>query len=128
MPGGRPTKYNQEVVDKAWDYINGEWQDGDSVIPSLVGMCRYLKRGKSTLYDWAKDPEKEFSDIVEALNELQEEILANSGLAGTFNPTITKLIMGKHGYSDRQEVQQETRINVNQLSDAELERIVYGES
>lgn len=126
MPGGRPTEYNQEIIDKAWDYVNGGWESEGGVIPSLVGMCRVLNRGKSTIYDWAKDPNKEFSDIVEALNELQEEILARNGLTGDFNSSITKLLMSKHGYSDRQEITQETKISFDQLSDAELERIVQG--
>lgn len=123
---GRPTAYNDDVVAKAWEYVDSGWEDGEAVIPSLVGMCRYLERGKSTLYDWAKDPNKQFSDIIEALNERQEEILATSGLKGDFNSTIAKLMMTKHGYSDKQEVSQETKLSINGLSDAELERIVSG--
>lgn len=125
MPGGRPTEYTQETIDAAWEYVNGGWQKVEgAVIPSLVGMCRVINRGKSTIYDWAKDPEKEFSDIVQALNELQEEILANKGLVGDFNASITKLIMTKHGYSDKQEVQQTTKLSLSGISDEELERIV----
>lgn len=126
MAAGRPTEYSPEIVQAAWDYVDGGWKENGASIPSLVGMCRVLKRGKSTLYDWAKDPTKEFSDIIESLNELQEEILAENGLTGEFNASITKLLLTKHGYSDKQEVSQETKLSINGLSDAELERIVTG--
>jgi predicted RNA-binding protein with PUA-like domain len=122
----RPTNYSQELVDKAWEYVDGGWESHSSTIPSVVGLCRVINRSKSTIYDWAKDPEKEFSDIVEALNELQEQILKEKGLLGDFNASITKLILTKHGYSDKTEVQQETKLSIEGLSDAELERIVTG--
>ena len=123
----RPTNYNQELVDQAWGYVDGGWQEHSNTIPSVVGLCRVINRSKSTIYDWAKDPGKEFSDIVEALNELQEQILKEKGLLGDFNASITKLILTKHGYSDRQEVTQETKISFDQLSDEELEHIVQGQ-
>jgi hypothetical protein len=31
-------------------------------------------------------------------------LLIDGGLIGDFNPTITKLMLTKHGYSDKQEV------------------------
>ncbi|MDF7480882.1 DNA-packaging protein, partial [Proteus mirabilis] len=34
----------------------------------------------------------------------QEMKLINSGLAGDFNATITKLMLANHGYSEKQEV------------------------
>jgi hypothetical protein len=34
---------------------------------------------------------------------LQERTLLNGGLGKDFNPVITKLVLGKHGYSDKQE-------------------------
>ena len=34
----------------------------------------------------------------------QEKDLINKGLTGDFNSTITKLILTKHGYSDKQDI------------------------
>lgn len=34
----------------------------------------------------------------------QEQILLNRGLMGAFNSNITKLMLSKHGYSDKQEI------------------------
>jgi len=44
---------------------------------------------------------QEFSDILKELDADQEIKLLNSGLTGDFNSTITKLILTKHGYSDK---------------------------
>jgi hypothetical protein len=127
MAMGRPTTYDQEVVNKAWEYANGAWRDTSKTVPSIVGMCRYINRSKSIVYDWAKDPEKDFSDILSAIMETQEDLLKEGGLIGDFNSTIAKLFLTKHGYSDKQEIQQDTRITFEQLSDEDLERIANGE-
>lgn len=103
MAGGRPTTYNQEMLDKCREYLD-TYEELGEVIPSVVGLCRHIRRAKSTVYKWADEPDKEeFSDILKEIEEVQHIVLANSGLAGTFNPTITKLMLTKHGYSDRVE-------------------------
>ncbi|MEN7471298.1 terminase small subunit, partial [Providencia stuartii] len=39
-----------------------------------------------------------------SIKTLQENRLINKGLIGEFNPTITKLMLANHGYSEKQEV------------------------
>lgn len=102
MALGRPTTYTPEVVEAAWLYIDTYEEHGHN-IPSVAGLCQVIKRSRSIVYDWAKDPEKEFSDILDALLEKQEQKLVDNGLSGAFNSTITKLILTKHGYSDKQD-------------------------
>jgi len=120
MPGGRPTEYNQELVDAAWAYIDNYAEHGHAV-PSLVGLCKVLNRGKSTLYDWAKDDDKEISDILAAINENQELVAFNKSLTNEYNPTIAKLLLGKHGYSDKQETEHKGVIGLSDLTDAQLD-------
>lgn len=98
----RPIEYSQEVVTAAWAYIEN-YSDHGHVIPSVVGLCQVINRSKSTIYEWAKDPAKGFSDIVEAIAEAQEQKLVSNGLTGVFNSTITKLLLTKHGYHDKQD-------------------------
>lgn len=97
----RPTEYSQDVVDQAQDYIDSGWREAGNKVPSIVGLCREINRSRSIVYDWAADSEKEFSDILEQIMELQYLQLVNNGLAGDFNSTITKLMLTKHGLSDR---------------------------
>ncbi len=102
MPAGRPTAYNDEMLQKAAEYIDHGYVDQKDIIPSVVGMCGYLGVARATLYNWG-DAHKEFLDILDACNEKQERILMSGGLSGEFNAAITKLALGKHGYSDKHE-------------------------
>ena len=99
---GRPTKYNDILVSKAKDYITSYVTYGD-VIPSIVGLASILDVNRSTLYEWEKE-HPIFSDILEAIKREQQRVLLNRGLLGDFNSAITKLVLGKHGYHDKQDV------------------------
>ena len=98
----RPTDYNQEIVDKAWDYANNFLDYGDA-FPSVVGLCRALNRGRSTIYEWAEDKEKEFPDILSTIKENQEHIVFNRSMTNDYNSAMAKLLLTKHGYSDKQD-------------------------
>jgi hypothetical protein len=100
MAGGRPTEYTQEVAEKAREYL-ACYEELGHAVPSVAGLSLYIERSRSTLYLWAKDPEKsEFSYILEQINATQEQKALSSGLKGDFNATICKLLLGKHGYND----------------------------
>lgn len=102
--GGRPTDYSQDILTKTKDYIDNHKDYGDE-IPSVAGLSSYLNIARSTIYEWAsQDDKKEFSDILEKLLSTQEKTLINKGLNGGFNSTITKLILTKHGYTDKADV------------------------
>jgi len=97
----RPTKYGQEIVTKAQHYLENYREYGHK-IPSSAGLSLVLGLSRETLRLWSKDEDKkEFMGILEAINQKQECVLLDNGLDGTFNSTITKLVLGKHGYHDR---------------------------
>lgn len=101
MPGGRPTKYNKALVDKARDYLKVYESLGD-VIPSAVGLSLYLEVCRDTLYDWdGQDGKEDFSYILRQINSTQQQVLINKGLSNDFNSAITKLVLGKHGYHEK---------------------------
>lgn len=100
----RPTTYTKEMLAKAREYLV-KYEELGELVPTVVGLCGYIQRSKSIVYDWAKDPDKsEFSDILSEIAEKQEESLIKGGLAGQFNSVITKMMLTKHGYSDKQEL------------------------
>jgi hypothetical protein len=102
MPAGRPSKYSDEVCRKARLYVQGGYLDCGDVIPQIAGLACEIGISRETVYAWASDPEKqEFSDIVAQCLNAQERRLINGSLSGVLNPTISKLIMTKHGYSER---------------------------
>jgi len=103
MAGGRPTKYNQQILVDTREYLENYEQHGDA-IPSIAGLSVVLGLPRQTIYDWARQEEKEeFSDILQSILSTQEKVLINKGLKNEFNSNITKLALGKHGYSDKQE-------------------------
>lgn len=101
MTAGRPTKYNKVILANANDYVDN-YADHEHVIPSIVGMARVLKVSQKTLYNWS-EAHPEFAAVMEDCNDYQEFTLINKGLKNEINAQITKLALGKHGYSDKQE-------------------------
>ena len=113
---GRPTDYSEEIVVKAKAYLDScvdeEIEKGTEQkpiyqvkvkLPSIAGLALHLGIARSTVYEWKKE-HKAFSDILDDILSQQEKVLLENGLSGTYNPTITKLVLGKHGYTDKQDV------------------------
>ncbi len=100
----RPTKYSKDILEKANEYID-KWETLGDMIPSVESLSEYINIARSTIYKWEKeDGKEEFSDILEIINVKQKKVLINNGLSGEFNSNITKLVLGKHGLSDKQDV------------------------
>ena len=98
----RPTKWSEEIEERATRYII-DYQIYGDMIPSIEGMAEHLELHRDTLYAWAKDKDKGFSDILGRCMQVQAKTLVNNGLNNTFNSAITKLVLGKHGYHDKME-------------------------
>ena len=97
---GRPTYYCEELEAQAWRYVDAFEEHGHA-FPSIVGLCKVLNRGKTTIYKWAEDENKNFRDILDAIKENQELVTFNKAMLGEYNATIAKLLLGKHGYNDK---------------------------
>ncbi|HBF48192.1 MAG TPA: hypothetical protein DDW91_17800 [Shewanella frigidimarina] len=111
MAGGRPTKYNDEMVTLAEDYIVNFGEYGDAV-PTIAGLACEIGISRDTVYAWMAEPEKQaFSDIAKQLMTHQERKLTNGSLSNQLNPMIAKLMLSKHGYSDKQEIDHSGKID-----------------
>lgn len=99
---GRPSKFAESLV-KAKEYLMGGYETVGDVVPSVAGLACYLGVSRKTVYEWVKES-TELSDTLEGILAMQENKLINKGLNGDFNPTITKLMLANHGYSEKQEV------------------------
>lgn len=102
-PIGRPSKYNSDVQKAAEEYINN-FKDYGDVVPTVASLALHLDVATKTLYNWATEQNPEFLHVFNRLELLQHRALVNGGLAGGFNPAITKMMLTKHGYSDKQEI------------------------
>lgn len=100
----RPTDYNEEILTKTMQYLEDckdTITEGKLTVklPTIEGLAYFLKVNRDTIYEWCR-VHPEFSDIIDDLRAKQADSLINSGLAGTYNSTIAKVLLAKHGYRD----------------------------
>ena len=113
----RPTKYTPELIEKTKDYI-ANYKDYGDTVPSVAGLSVEINVNRDTIYDWVSQVDKqEFSDMVGKILSKQERELLNRGLDGKFNSNITKLMLAKHGYHDKQEIDQTIKGEVQFIND-----------
>lgn len=122
MLTGRPREYDQSVLDKSAVYLSDDdsknYKSRGHAIPSIVGLCRVLNRARSTLYKWAGEEDKVgFSDMLAKCNEMQELVTLNGSLKNDLNAQISKLVLGKHGYHDKQDTTLEANHKVELTED-----------
>lgn len=102
-PVGRPTKLDNKMIKRAKEYMERYESIGDRV-PTVVGLALYLDVATNTVYNWSKGDNEDFLRIFTRVEQIQHQGLVNGGLSGDFNPAITKMMLTKHGYSDRQDI------------------------
>jgi hypothetical protein len=101
-PVGRPSEL-LETLGKAKVYLlESGWMAAGDVIPSVAGLACYAKKGRTAIYEYSRQS-IEFKYILDRILALQENILLNGSLKGDLNAQIAKLVLGKHGYSDKVE-------------------------
>lgn len=105
----KPSKYTPELIAKAKKYLT-KWEDLGDVIPMLCSMAEYLDISLSTLYSWEKEAKEgdeskaEILEVCARVRQAQEKVLINKGLSRVSDASLSKLLLMKHGYSDRQDV------------------------
>lgn len=118
---GRPTKYSPEILEKAQDYL----ENFKTAVPTIEGLSLELDISRETVYDWAdQETKKEFSYIVKRILAKQASVLIDKGLRGRFNPTICKLLLHKHNYNEKIEIEQENIHRFPDLTDDELDESI----
>jgi hypothetical protein len=105
-PVGPPTKWNQEIITKARQYLDN-YQDYGKNIPTVARLSQVIGISKDRIYKWSHQKDKkELKSILSQLKCIQEAVLLENGLSNEFNPTITKLLLTKHGYHDNPQANQ----------------------
>ena len=122
MPAGRPTLLTPELIHNAHDYIDNDvWVKSGHVIPSVMGLIEVLNITNSTIYRWIDEGNTELKEILETIKEKQHRLLIEKGLMNDWNSNIVKLVLGKHGYHDKQDIKQELTVDLGALSDEQLD-------
>ena len=88
MGFGRPSKYSKAMVTKSSAYL----KNYKTAIPSIEGLAYHLGIARSTVYEWAKDEEKQdFSDILEQILQQQFLVTMDGAIKNDLNAQIAKL-------------------------------------
>ena len=111
---GRPSKLTPEVREQINKYLV-ESIENDKV-PTAARLAVILNISKSTLYKWAEDDEQ-LSDTLKKLQAIQEALLIDGSLQNKLNPTISKLMLANHGYSDSIKTEQNIKGDVTFIND-----------
>jgi hypothetical protein len=100
---GRPSKYTPETLEKtAWYIENYRTLEPPQLVPTIAALAIHLGVRRKTIEMWRDDPEKEeFGNLCDMLMANQEVIALNGGLGNVFNSQMSKLLLSKHGYSDK---------------------------
>ena len=103
MGAGRPTKCTPELLAKTRHYIDNYESYGD-LVPSIAGLSVEVGVRRETLHAWnGQEGKEEITNMLAEMLSVQERKLLSGGLGGDMNSNITKLMLCKHGYSDKQE-------------------------
>ncbi len=98
------TSGRDDAINPAWEYVEGGWRDvAKNIVPSIAGLACWLGVSRETIYQWRKESD-EFKQIHAAIQVLQEVLIIDGALAGTWNANFAKIMMAKHGYSDKSEI------------------------
>ena len=111
---GRPTLYKgEETIKQAEDYLlSCVDNEGKVNLPKYEGLALWLDCSIDTLYEWAK-VYPVFSDILDKVKKEQANRVIDRALGGQYNANIAKLLLGKHGYSEKSEVEQKTTLEIS---------------
>ena len=111
-PGGRPTDYTPEVLVEAEKLLaEADEANKERLVtpPNMAQLAVRLGVSRKTLYNWANEHE-EFLHITERLMAIQEDMLLGHGLLGQYNSAIAKLMLTKHGYTDKQDITSDGKV------------------
>lgn len=126
-PAGSPSRYKPEYVrkvdeyiekceDEFYDYIKSENANGETreqkirvSLPTRQGFANFIGVSFSNLTEWYAIPEMAIA--LQKIDAVQFTRLVNNGLSGSYNPSITKMLLSSnHGMSDNTKVEGEVGV------------------
>lgn len=99
----RPHELTPEILAAAKHYTETGHAENGEIIPTISGLALYLGKSKSTLHKWQAENE-EMAETIDLLQCKQETRLISGGLTGDYNPSFAKLLLAKHGYSEKTDI------------------------
>lgn len=108
-PGGRPTKYNPQIVQKVDEYLASVGHE-QAELPTIEGLAHYLDVDTDTISTWVEARDEhgnlthpEFSVAIKKVKERQKTQLINDGMYGGKEVNAAMaifLLKANHGMKD----------------------------
>lgn len=135
----RPSEYKESYIKSIDDYLekcNDEWEEWTKStgkvttkerfknvkLPSIEGFAEYIGVARKSIYNWQKDHE-DFAEAIDKILSKQKQILIANGLAGTYNPIITKVMLS-HNHGMREGIDATSGGEpINAFNDEQIDRI-----
>lgn len=99
---GAPSKYTPELLEKAYEYAK-TWKALGDPVPMLCGLACHCGIHKQTISKYRKEHD-EFDVLCARVEEEQERVLLTMGLTRKHDNSLTKLMLMRHGYNERTQV------------------------
>lgn len=143
-PGGRPTKYNDKMIQEVYAYLESVAEDEEYEfhktrglntdtyeeklnvkLPTIQGLSLWIGCNIDTLHEWGK-VHPEFSDALQDLKKVQHDKLIEGSMSGKYNSTIAKLMLSSnHGYVERKDVTTDgDKLNPNDAQKGEANKAI----
>lgn len=122
---GRKTILDDEMFDKAENYVLVRGAYSDDRLPSIEGLAYELNVSRESMYEWEKNNER-FSYILERLRQIQATKLIDKGLNKRYDSPLTKMMLTKHGYSDKEPVEKDEVVIIYEFRNS-VPRQIKGE-
>jgi hypothetical protein len=68
-------------------------------LPTIEGLALYIHASKTICLTWELQY-PEFTQVLAELRMKQAKALIENGLAGLYDPEVTKVLLAKHGYRE----------------------------
>lgn len=122
---GQPRKYEdleefRGAIDAFWDYISDCNEKGVKLIPDIEGFCAYIGINRSTLNEWEKSRDYDYSAAIKNLKNQIAYCKKQLALNGKIPPIVFATdFNNNHGYVQKQEPQVVVHANARELMSIE---------
>ena len=122
---GHPTKYNEEMLAKAKDYVK-RGMVKENGFASIEELSLILGVNDDTIVEWTKKHE-EFSATIKRLKVLQKQRLMSLGLDSTYNTAMSIfLLKANHGMMETEKRILDGNLSLkhSELDDDQLDKAI----